>query len=801
MTVQQDVTRRRRKLTDQQRALLEKRLQGKLKQKTAQQTAIPRQAHDGPLPLSSAQQRLWLLNQLEPDNAANNVSSIFRLRGPLNVAALELSLNTLASRHGTLRTTFETEDNRPVQTIAPSLTILLPVVDLSRLPLEERAIEARRLAEEEKGQVFDLVHGPLIRAKLFRLDDQDHLLTVIMDHIASDGWSLDILQRDLSALYRAYVSGQTPTLPDLPIQYADYAIWEQDWLNDDRQVAKLTYWKNRLEGAPPVLELPADRPRPAVMSHHGGQHTIPLSAQLHQGLNALSRQEGATLFMTLLAAFNILLYRFSGQDDIVVGVPIANRNRTETENLIGLFLNNLPLRADMSGNPSFQDLLKQVRQTALEAYSNQDIPFERILEELRPERDQSRTPIFQVFLNMLAQQEPTLNLAGITVETPGWEAIESKFDITLYVREQSGQITFRLVYNNDLFDHDRMVHMLEQFLFLLEQIVESPTRPIEAFSLVTPSMKPLLPKPDQPLQNTWQGAVHALASRLASQTPNHAALVDRYQQWTYAELDEASNRLAHYLLAKGLGKGDIVAVYAHRSASLVWALLGILKAGGAFTILDPAYPAARLMDYLTITAPQGFIQLDAAGALPHEVETFVAKSCACRLNLPQQPGANEDTGLKLQPANAPDIAVGPDDLAYIAFTSGSTGRPKAVRGRHGPLSHFIPWQAETFSLSPDDQFSMLSGLSHDPLQRDIFTALCTGATLHIPDPNIIGMPGQLADWMSRSNITFVHLTPPMCQLMTNSAEAGCVLPNLRYAFFIGDKLTRQKCDSVAQPGA
>ena len=791
MVTQQEIATRRRKLSDKQQALLEKRLQGKLNQKTAKRTIIPRRSDDSPLPLSSAQQRLWLLNQLEPDNAANNVSSIFRLTGALNVAALEKSLNTLVSRHETLRTTFETQDNRPVQTIAPKMTLLLPVVDLSGLPQAKRDIEATRLAEEEKGQVFDLVHGPLIQAKLFRLGDQDHLLTIILDHIISDGWSLDILQRELSTLYTAFMNGQTPNMPDLPIHYADYALWEQNWLKDDGLMTQLTYWQNRLEGAPPVLELPADRPRPPVMSHRGGQHSVGLSPQVHQALNVLSRQEGATLFMTLLAAFNILLYRYSGQADIVVGAPIANRNRTETENLIGLFLNNLPLRADLSGNPSFQDLLKQVRQTALEGYSNQDIPFEKILEALRPERDQSRTPIFQVFLNLLTQQESKLNLPGITVETPAWETIEAKFDITLYVREKAGQITLRLVYNADLFDHERMIHMLEQYLYLLEQIVAAPDQRIDAFSLITPAMKRHLPEPGQPLQDTWQGAVHALVSQLALQNPGHPALVDPIHQWTYAELDEAGNRVAHYLLANGIEKGNIVAVYAHRSASLVWALLGILKAGAAFTILDPAYPAARLVDYLTITRPQGFIQLDAAGVLPGEVEAFVASACACRLSLPQRPGAAEDALLNRQPAGNPEIEVGPDDLAYIAFTSGSTGRPKAVRGRHGPLSHFIPWQAETFKLGPTDRFSMLSGLSHDPLQRDIFTPLCIGATLHIPDPDIVGRPGQLANWMAQSNITFVHLTPPMCQIMTNTAEGDCVLPNLRYAFFVGDKLTRQ----------
>ena len=753
---------------------------------------IPSASRDRDLPLSFAQQRLWFLDQLEPGNPAYNIPAAMRLRGALNVAALEQGLNEVVQRHEVLRTTFSLVEGQPVQVIAPTLTLTLPVVDLRNLPGTQREAEALWLATEEARRPFDLARGPLLRATLLRLDEEDHVLLLTMHHIVSDGWSMGIVFRELSALYEAFSKGKPSPLPELPIQYADFAVWQQQWLQGEVLEAQLSYWKKQLAGYSPSLDLPTDCPRPVIQTHRGVRQSLVLSKTLSASLKALSRQEGTTLFMTLLAAFQALLYRYTGQDDIIVGSPIANRNRSEIEGLIGFFLNTLVLRTDLSGTPSFRELLARVREVTLRAYGHQDLPFEKLLEELQPERDLSRTPLFQVFLNMLNFEGHELKLRGLTVERLRPSEPDSNFDLTLYASEEDEEIHLELVYNTDLFRQDRMVAMLEQFKHLLSQIVENPEGKITRFSLVTPTAEKLLPNPTQVLRSDWQGAVHTQFSQQAQRFPERLAAVDKQETWTYKELDARSNQLANYLIASGVQPQDIVAIYGHRSASLVWAVLGVLKAGAAFLILDPAYPAPRLIDYVHVAKPRGWIQIEAAGELPADLEKFVTTlSCGCHLRLPQRSTAVACGFLEEYSTDDPEVEIGPDNLAYVAFTSGSTGRPKGTLGRHGPLSYFQPWLAEAFSLSVLDRFSTLSGLSHDPLQRDIFTPLWLGATICIPDADIIETPGRLADWMAQEKITFTHLTPAMGQILTETVAPDCRIPSLRYAFFVGDKLTQR----------
>ena len=748
------------------------------------------------MPLSFAQQRIWFLTQLERNTSFYNMPLLVRLTGELDVAALEKSINDIVGRHATLRTTFSSQDGQPRQHVAPALTLSLPVTDLSHLPPAEREGQAQQVVTAEEQIVFDLEQGPLLQVHLIRLAEDEHLFSLIMHHLISDGWSFDLFKRELSAFYAGYRHNQPLNLLDLPIQYTDYAAWQREWLAGDKPAEQLTYWKQKLAGASQVLELPADRSRPPVLTHHGGHLTMQVPCATSKGLKQLSQQADATMFMTMLAALNVLLYRYTGQEDLIVGTPIANRSQPEIEGLIGLFLNNLALRIDCSGDPGFLALVEQVRQVALAAYSHQEIPFEKLLEELSLDRDPSRTPLFQVFFNMLSPEDQSFELPGLTVATLPINTAQANFDLTLYAQEAESGISLRLVYNADLFDHERMIELLNQYAHLLGQVIENPGQPISTFSLGTETAKSVLPDPSRPLSDTWYGAVHQRFSQQAAQQPDHLAVIDHQTQWTYADLNQRSNQLAHHLLAAGIQPGDVVVVYAHRSAALVWAVLGILKAGAAFMMLDPAYPTTRLIDFLRTAQPEGLINLAKAGPLPDEVADFVSRStCRCQISLP---ALDIPEFLQNCPTEDPPMTITPNDLAYIAFTSGSTGQPKGVLGRHGPLSHFLPWHKEVFELTADDRFSMLSGLSHDPLQRDIFTPLWVGATLCIPDAERFGAPGYLASWMAEEKITLALLTPPLSQLIVDTAASGLRLPHLDHAIFIGDKLSQHHVEQLRQ---
>ena len=742
-------------------------------------------------PLSFAQQRLWLLDQLEPDSFAYNVSRVVRAKGPLNYEAFKKSLDTLTARHETLRTTFDAVDGMPYQVIAETGFIPMRIVDLSDLPPVAREQEAEKLITRESQQPFDLGQGPLTRVTLIRFEKEHHILILNNHHIISDGWSAGILFEELALLYRSFSSDQTPQLPPLPVQYSDYAVWQREWLDGAVLEREVDYWKQQLDGAPALLELPTDRPRPAVLTHRGARERIQLPADLTEAIKTLSEREGVTLFMTFLATFQLLLSRHSGQDDIVVGSPIAGRTRAEIERLIGFFLNTLVLRTRLSGDPSFRELLKRVRDVALEGYAHQHLPFERLIEELQPARDLSHTPLFQVFLNVLNFSPIEIDLPGLTIEELKTPDIGSKFDLTLYAVEQKSGMTLELLYNPDLFDADRIVEMLQQFQFLLAQIVDRPDEKITRFSLVTPSSKQLLPHPKQALPATSRPPIHTLFSEQARRDPDQLAILDPKESWTYRELDYRSNQLANCLIASGVKVGNRVAIYGHRSAPLVWAVLGVLKAGAAFVILDPAYPVSRLISCLQVAEPRAWLQITAAGSVPNHLDEFLnTLSCCCRLELPAS--ENNGTLLSQYPGNDPQVKVDSDDLALVAFTSGSTGTPKGILGRHGSLTLFAAWTQDMFGLNQSERFSMLSGLSHDPLQRDIFTPLQLGATISIPDPEDLADPPKLVRWFNEQKISVANLTPAMAQLLceTTWTTSPSQIRSLRYSFLIGDILTK-----------
>ena len=565
---------------------------------------------------SFAQQRLWFFEQLEPGSAVYNVPAVLRLRGRLDVAALEASLTEIARRHEALRTTFVSEDGRPVQVIAPPSPWTVAVTDLGDLAEAERDAAAARLAAEEAADPFDLARGPLGRVRLVRLADDLHLLLITFHHIVADGWAFDVFLRELTALYEAQVSGRPAALPALPIQYADFAAWQREALSGEALDARLGYWKRQLAGAPAALELPVDQPRQAGQTFRGGSCLRMVEAPVLARLQALSRRENATLFMTLLAAFDVVLGRQSGQDDVCVGVPVAGRTHADTEGLIGLFVNTLVLRTRLEDRPGFRELLRRVRETALDAYAHQDVPFEKLVEVLQPERDLSRTPLFQVLFNMVSfGDSATVDLPALRMEpaplAPGW-ATPSKFDITLYARESAEGLGLAAIYNANLFSASRMEALLDQLVQVLAAVSDSPDADVMGVSLLTAAAAPALPDPTLALDRVWTEPVHARFRRHAEQAPARVAVVDRERSWTYGELEERSNQLARHLRAHGIGREDRVAIHAARSAGLAWAMLGVLKAGAAFMILDPAYPPQRTLACLRGARPRGWIEL--AGA-------------------------------------------------------------------------------------------------------------------------------------------------------------------------------------------
>jgi amino acid adenylation domain-containing protein len=754
--------------------------------------AIPRRTNFGPTPLSFAQFRLWFLEQMEPGNPFYNITIALRLRGKLNITALERTVNEIVRRHEVLRTSFRVVGGEAVQVIKAEEKLGLPLIDVSGLSEAEQAEAVRAGVREQAQQGFDLSRGPLLRVKLWRLSETEHVLVCVLHHIISDGWSLSVLVKEVAALYEAYSEGRESGLAELSIQYADYVVWQREWLQGEVLAGELGYWREQLAGAPPVLELATDYARPAVQTFAGGRERLSLGSGLGAGLRELSQEAGVTLFMTLLSAFAVLLTRYSGQEDVVIGTPIAGRTRGETEQLIGFFVNTLALRVAVRGDESFKELLGRVREVCLGAYEHQEVPFEKLVEELRPERSLSHTPLFQVMLNLLNLDyvNKPIELPGLTVEIiTSIEAPTSKFDLTLYAIERDAKLELELAYNSDLFEKARMVEMLGQLHQLLSQIVAGPDQAIDQYSLVTGGAKDLLPNPAQELNRRWEGAIQKRFSEQARRNPQRTALVDNDDAWSYEKLELLSNQLANYLLAHGLKSQQTVAVYGHRSIPLVWALLGVMKAGAAFIILDPTQPGPRLVDCLRVAQPQAWLQLEAAGIVPDVLEEFVSR-IPCQTLLPKNVATPAANPFKEYPSDDPALGCDPDGLAYVVFTSGSTGKAKGIMGTQRPLSHFLRWSSERFGLDETDRFSMLSGLSHDPLLRDIFLPLWLGSTLCIPSPEETRDSLLLSEWLKRERISVAHLTPGLGRILMET-RAGTKLAALRYLFFGGDLLRKQ----------
>ena len=768
-----NLTARLADLSPAKRVLLELRLKQRALDSGLKQT-MSRRRITSTAPLSFSQQRLWFLDQYEPNSSVYNIPSALRLRGSLNIGALEQSLDEIIRRHESLRTTFSMVDGKPVQVIDPLVKLSFVVVDLRDHPEGERE-EAQRLADEEARRPFDLRTGPLFRATLIRLGEQDHLLLLTVHHIVSDGWSIGVFYRELSVLYRAFTNGEPSPLMDLPVQYTDFAVWQREWLQGEMLEKQLSYWKNQIEGIPGVLHLPTDRPRPAVQSYRGKRQSIELSKELTEGLKALSRKEGVTLFMTLLAVFQTLLYRYSGQKDIVVGSPIANRNWAEIEGLIGFFVNTLVLRTDTSENPTFRKLLQRVQTTALEAYEHQDLPFEKLVEELKPERSLSHSPLFQVMFVLQNAPSNSLNVERLSVSPLRIGAETAKCDLTLSMRESVDGLKGSLQYKTDLFDEETIIRMLGHFRVLIEGVIADPSQRLACLPVLTqPEKHQLLrewnvTKRDYPRDS----CIHELFEAQVERSPDAVAVICEGQQLTYRELNCKANQLAHYLRKHGVGSEVLVAICMERSLEMVVGLLGILKAGGAYVPLDPDYPTERL----------GFLLEDMQTSVllsQKRLTTHLPESCARVVCLDR-----DWREIAEQSGENPISLTTPESLAYVIYTSGSTGQPKGVEVPHRGVLRLL-LGVEYVQLDESETFLHLAAISFDASTFELWGALLHGAKCVLFSGKIPS-PHELGNILHDHGISTLWLTASLFNTVID--EAPGALSGVRQLLIGGEALS------------
>jgi amino acid adenylation domain-containing protein len=745
-----DIAARIASLSPAKRALLELALEEQLNVcKVSVAPVILRQPQRNKAPLSFAQQRLWFLDQLHPGKADYNLPQVLHLNGPLNVTALCDALNTIIARHEALRTTFTKHGAEGQQLIASELIIELPLIDLH--DHKDKTNKLQQLIDTEIARPFDLTSGPLLRAQLFRLAPQQHTLLVTMHHIVSDGWSMEIFNRELGTIYNAYCHHQAAALAELPVQYLDYAVWQR--LQTTTLQQQLNYWRQQLHGAPQVLELPADKVRPTVQSFHGEHHSIDLTPQLSAALKQLTQKENATLFMVLLGAYQVLLHRYSGQDDILVGTPIAGRTHTELEGLIGFFVNSLVMRARFTPKLSFRQLLAQVRETALGAFSHQELPFEKLVEELAPQRDMSRNPLFQVMFS-LQNDVPPPQMEQLSVSTPEIGINKAKFDLTLFVNEQGSSLRVTFNYAADLFHDTTIKRMADHYLTLLTAIVKNPDQNIATLPLLTATELAQLTEWNN--TGTTFGAelcVQSIFEHQAAQTPEAAALIFKDQNLSYRELNLRANQLAHYLIQQGVRPESRVGICMDRSIDAVITVLAIIKAGGAYVPLDVSYPEARLR----------FMLEDSQVALILTHKSLIRQSDNRRIIDLDQAAAEICACDDSNPVNGDD----PERLLYVMYTSGSTGTPKGVEVPHRAVNRLV--QNSGFAdLGTSQVFMLLAPLSFDASTFEIWGALLNGGRCVIY-PERLPEFDTLARVIRDNSVTTLWLTASLFNKLIDEA--------------------------------
>ena len=715
-------------------------------------------ARDGEMPLSFAEERQWFLEQLEPGSPLYNIELTLQLDGALDIELLIRGIEALVQRHESLRTTFELRDDRCVRVIAPSLSLSVPIIDLAGLGEIDRNAEVQRLAADNARRSFDLQRGPLLRISMLRLAPSSHVMLFTIHHIVFDGWSLGVFWHELAELYRAYSTHTSPALRPLAVDYADFATWQRAWLSGPVLEEQVAYWKRQLAGMPSLLELPTDRPRQPVQRFKGKTRWFELSAELTAALEAQNRDASVTLFMTLLAAFQVLLHRYSRQDDVAVGSPVANRNREETEGLIGFFVNTLVLRADLSGDPTFRELLTRVREMAFGAFAHQDLPLGKLLEEINPERNLSYTPLFQVLLVFqnahTADGIPGVEQKYLTVDTG-----TSKLDLTLAIFPRGdGGLDAMFEYSTDLFDDETIARMIGHFEQLLESIVARPDQRISALPILTRAER-------QQLVVAWNrterdyatgACVHEIFERHAVATPERTAVTFERESLSYAALNARANQLAHHLQQHGVGVGTLVGVAMERSSEMVVSLLAVLKAGAAYVPLDPGYPRDRL-------------ELMIRDARPRVV--LIQEQLRSRFVFDSVPVIAVDSeGPEIARHSSHDLGVpmSPDHLVYVIYTSGSTGRPKGVMNTHAGAVNHLAWLAEQFDFGPDDSILQKTPFSFDASVWEIFLPLAHGARVVMAKPDGHQDPAYMAELVRSEAITTLQFVPAMLAVFVDT---------------------------------
>jgi amino acid adenylation domain-containing protein len=722
--------------------------------------AIARVSRDLPIPLSFTQQRLWFIDRLAPGGSAYNIPASVRIRGPLDLAVLNRVLQEVVSRHESLRTRIEVVKGEPRQVIQDQVSVPLAVIDVTPQQEKEPEAAARRLAREEIQKPFDLQRGPLVRGCLLKLGEQDHVLVVTMHHVISDGWSLGILVREVSALYKAFSAGEASPLAELPIQYADFSVWQRQWVSGDMLDQQLNYWKKQLAEVT-ALDLPTDFPRPALQSQRGDSIEFSVPVELTVKLKQLCLQEGTTLYMALLAAFQTLMSRYSGQHDITTGSPIAGRRRTETEALIGFFVNTLVLRTDLSGAPGFTTLLQRVKKSTLEAYEHQDVPFEKLVEVLSPERDMSRSPLFQAMFALQNAPYSTLHLGSATLERFDVRTVAAQFDLTVAMAEMADGMQCSIEYCTDLFEAATITRWIEQFKVLLGGIVANPEQSIAALPLLSSSeRRQLLDEWNRTEANyPRERCLTDLIEEQAQRTPNAVAVSSEEGQLTYAELNAQANQIARYLRRLGVGPESPVGLCMERSLEMVKGVLGILKAGGVYVPLDPGFPLEKLLHIVADSkAPVTLVQERWVKELPPGSGKLV-KVDAEWPQISQED--QEDLHIKMDMAN----------LAYVVYTSGSTGGPKGPMNTHGGILNRLLWMQERFGLKEDDRVLQKTPICFDISLWEFLWPLIVGAELVIAKPGGHLDPEYVARVIQEKKITTLHFVPSALRAFLESAGA------------------------------